>query len=150
MPVAYIIAIVLGVIVLVLLAYLFFSEGGIFSGAVAEQTCIGKFLSYCNFWSICNYQTGKDGCQPGNADFFTGKGNKECETFKSKIAPGNLEDECRKRLNQPTSTQSASACDPSTPSCRSSEWCSNKQCVDCPQGRFNCDRISICESDKPC
>jgi len=148
MPVGYIIAIVLGVIVLVLLAYLFFSEGGIFSGTVTEQTCIGKFLSYCNFWSICNYKTGSDGCQPENADFFTGKGNKECETFKTKIAPGNSEDECRKRLNQPTSSSSASTCNPST--CKGSKWCSNNQCADCPTGLFNCDGVSICETNKQC
>jgi len=102
MTVGYIIAIVLGVIVLVLLAYLFFSEGGIFSGTVTEQTCMGKFLSYCNFWSICNYKTGIDGCQPGNADFFTGKNSIECKPFESKIiTKGTPEAECMKRLNQP-------------------------------------------------
>ncbi len=146
MPVAYIIAIVLGVIVLVLLAYLFFSEGGIFSGAVAEQTCVGKFLSYCNFWSICSYGD----CNPGGEDFFTSKGNKECGTFKSKIAPGNPEDECRKRLNQPASPSSTSTCKTTCGIC----YQLNLQKCDCervPAGtKGRCGGNTVCDAGGNC
>ncbi|MBI4010264.1 MAG: hypothetical protein HY361_03695 [Candidatus Aenigmarchaeota archaeon] len=99
-PVGYIVAIVLGVIVIVLLGYLFFVQSGNFTGTISEQTCIGKLLSYCNFWSVCNY--GPE-CQPGGAgaDFFSEKNSKDCEPLKSKLITESTQDkECRKRLTQ--------------------------------------------------
>jgi len=92
LPVPHIIAIVLGIIVLALLGYWFFTTGGTFSGTASEAECRGKFLQYCISWSAVNFKGDE---RPGG-EFFTTK--KDCGPHKSKLAPQGDETACRQLL----------------------------------------------------
>lgn len=49
-PVPYIIALVLAIIVIALIAYWLFFSGGEFGRIIAEKGCEAKKLAYCNEW----------------------------------------------------------------------------------------------------
>jgi hypothetical protein len=51
-PLPYIIALVLGIIVIVLVAYWLFVEGGLFSSSITEKGCEAKKLAYCSDWKV--------------------------------------------------------------------------------------------------
>jgi len=62
-PVPYIIALILGIIVVGLLAYWFFILGGKIPGITTEQWCNERKFSFCTQWSECGYGTS---CYPGD------------------------------------------------------------------------------------
>lgn len=66
MPIPYIIALILGVIVLGLLAYWLYTGGLGFDSTVRESTCRTKVGFYCNSWKTNSYDTEK---KPSNQDF---------------------------------------------------------------------------------
>ncbi|MBI4010456.1 MAG: hypothetical protein HY361_04715 [Candidatus Aenigmarchaeota archaeon] len=100
LPVPHIIAIVLGIVVIALIGYWFFSSGGQFSGTAAETTCRGKLFQYCASWTICNYGD----CKPGDADFYDEKNNKDCLQHKKALSNNNddVTETCKNLLGQPT------------------------------------------------
>lgn len=51
MPVPYIIAIVIGIIVIGILLYMFVTKTGVFSGFVLESECKAKLKTYCIKWA---------------------------------------------------------------------------------------------------
>ncbi len=51
-PIPYIIAIILGVIVLSLVAYWLFFSTNEFGGTISESTCKAKKMAYCNEWRM--------------------------------------------------------------------------------------------------
>jgi hypothetical protein len=67
-PLPYIIALVLGIIVIVLIAYWLFVEGGLFGGTITEKGCEAKKLAYCSDWKV-------QGAAPA-----PGKFSKDCDT----------------------------------------------------------------------
>ena len=94
LPVPHIIAILLGIIVVALLGYWFYTTGGSFSGAASETACRGKLLQYCTFWSGNGYKDKPIGFTEG---FYVV--NKDCEAHKSKIGE-DTKDTCQKLLRQ--------------------------------------------------
>ena len=72
-PIPYIIALVLGVIVIALISYWLFMSGGEFGTAIMESSCQAKKMNYCNTWKL-------DGSKPGNEEF--------CAASGSSYAPG--------------------------------------------------------------
>jgi hypothetical protein len=82
LPVPYIVALIIAIIVIAVLIYWFLIEyiGG--NNQVTLALCQGKLRVYCSSWATCNYL---DTCQPkdntGNAaDFYTL--NPDCLPFK--------------------------------------------------------------------
>jgi len=59
MPIPYIIALILGVIVLGLLAYWLYTGGLGFDKTIHESTCRTKVGFYCSTWKTNSYQDGK-------------------------------------------------------------------------------------------
>lgn len=57
-PIPYIIALVLGVVVIALVSYWLFMSGGEFGKAVERSSCQGKKMTYCSAWKL-------DGKKPG-------------------------------------------------------------------------------------
>jgi hypothetical protein len=66
MPIPYIIALILGVIVLGLLAYWLYTGGVGFDKTVQESTCRTKVGFYCSSWKTNSYQSDK---LPNNQKF---------------------------------------------------------------------------------
>ena len=112
-PVAYIVALILGVAVVALLGYWFFVQGGRFGGTVSLETCNAKKMSYCSQWQVKGFPSKTDGVphsyswlKPSdcsiNEDAFWGKAGDWNKCF----APGCREigveppgiDECRELL----------------------------------------------------
>ena len=93
-PISYIIAIVLGVIVLALLGYMIFSTYGPFRGAAAEATCKSQLLQYCSFWSAEGYDESKK--PSGGQDCYTL--NQGCKEFSTKFGGNNLKQACQAQL----------------------------------------------------
>lgn len=108
LPVAHVVAIILGIIVIALLGYLIYTNFTKSTGTISEETCKAKLIQYCTLWSFCNYEpTKKDakgsiigGCQPNNADFYDKKNNPDCDTYKAKLGYTGNPDECRNLLNK--------------------------------------------------
>lgn len=61
-PIPYIIALVLGVIVIALLAYWLFMSGGEFGTMITESSCQAKKMSYCNRWKFEGSKPDKEFC----------------------------------------------------------------------------------------
>ncbi len=98
MPVGYIIAIVLGIIVLAVLGYWLFVTGGGAGGVVSETTCRGKFLNYCTLFSVTGYTQSPSGAGKTFID-----GNLDCKPHQSKLIGGKSEEEACKELLRQTS-----------------------------------------------
>ena len=94
MPVGYIVAIVLGVVVIALLGYFIIVNYGPFRGVASEATCRAQLLQYCSFWSADGYDLSK---KPfGNKDFY--ELNKNCDTeFSSKLGR-DIKKACQEQL----------------------------------------------------
>ena len=56
LPVPYIVALILGIVVVALLGYWFFVIYGGGGGEATLTFCRGKELAYCTAWSSCGYQ----------------------------------------------------------------------------------------------
>ncbi len=63
-PVPYIIALVLAIIVIALISYWFFVLGGDFGGIITEKACEAKKLAYCSEWKTT-------GTEPDPGEFTT-------------------------------------------------------------------------------
>jgi len=59
-PIPYIIALVLGVIVIALIAYWLFFSGGQFGTVITEKACEAKKMGYCSNWKIKGTKPDKD------------------------------------------------------------------------------------------
>lgn len=84
LPVPYIVALIIAIIVIAVLIYWFFVLSGQGTGQATLVLCQGKMGVYCATWATCNYL---DTCQPkdntGNpADFYTL--NPDCVPFQGK------------------------------------------------------------------
>jgi len=93
-PVPYIIALLLGIIVIALIAYWIFVLGGDFGGIIVEKGCESKKLAYCNTWKTTGTQPAELGFAPTNCDA-TDKDKyyaPECCIFQ--WARGNLKSDC--------------------------------------------------------
>lgn len=82
LPVPYIVALIIAIIVIAVLIYWFLVLGGKGTDQATFRLCQGKVFTYCSQWAGCNYQ---DSCQPkdktGNgADFFDL--NPDCVPFR--------------------------------------------------------------------
>jgi len=51
-PVKYIVAIIFAIIVIALIAYMFFTQSGIFQGVITEEVCEAQKARYCFEWSL--------------------------------------------------------------------------------------------------
>ncbi len=51
-PIPYIIALILGIVVLAIVAYWLFFSSGQFGGTISEASCRAKKMAYCNAWRI--------------------------------------------------------------------------------------------------
>ncbi|RLI73191.1 hypothetical protein DRP04_16100 [Archaeoglobales archaeon] len=95
MPVPYIIAIVIGIIVIGVLAYMFVTKTGIFSGFTSEQECKAKLKVWCTQWQL----SGFDPLWPHDNPFASGQDNDfapECRSFSWARNPSR--DDCEKEL----------------------------------------------------
>ena len=82
LPVPYIVALIIAIIVIAVLIYWFFVLSGQGGSEATFRLCQGKLFTFCTGWATCNYQ---DTCQAkdrtGNAaDFYDL--NQECIPFK--------------------------------------------------------------------
>lgn len=104
LPVPYIVALVIAIIVIAVLVYWFVVLRGQGTSAVTLALCQGKLVNYCSQWSRCNYETS---CQPSS------KGNpvsfyefaSECSQFAGQPdgLPASITDrECKQTLGQRT------------------------------------------------
>jgi len=83
LPVPYIVALIIAIIVIAVLIYWFFVESNTSTNTGTALLCKGKLLAYCTQWATCNYLD----CQPkdntGNpADFYLLY--TDCQTLKGK------------------------------------------------------------------
>lgn len=76
-PVPYIIALILGIVVVGLLAYWFFVLGGRIGGQASESECRAKENIYCSTWSTTDYDLDN---KPGGKDF-----SKSCPTTSADV-----------------------------------------------------------------
>lgn len=86
-PVAYIVALILGVAVIGLLGYWFFVQGGIFEEQMTTQTCIAKKLSYCTQWQARGYEI-KD------HKYLLERGDLKCKTSSPKWGDNDRDWKC--------------------------------------------------------
>lgn len=93
----YVIALILGIIVVGVIGYWFFVLGGQGGGAGLETMCRAKAISYCTGWNLNGYDPNK---LPDGAEFFNQ--NPECRNIqKDPFTGSKLEpDSCRKLLGQ--------------------------------------------------
>jgi hypothetical protein len=98
-PIPYIVALILGIIVIGVIGYWFFVLSGKGGGTASEQFCRAKELTYCSQWSKCDYSTapGTD-CRPGKQTF--DKYAPECRSYDWALAVND--DACREILGQKT------------------------------------------------
>lgn len=52
LPLPYIVALIFAVIVIAVIAYMFFTHTGIFSGTVSKEYCEAQKLKYCYDWQV--------------------------------------------------------------------------------------------------
>ena len=87
-PIPYLIAIILGVVVIALLGYWFFVTGGSLSASITKGECDNKLMIYCIEWSSNNYvevpdfgdwSTYASGCQTHHPNDLTLK--TKCQTL---------------------------------------------------------------------
>lgn len=88
LPVPYIVALIIAILVIAVLVYWFFVLSGQGGSEATFRLCQGKLFTYCSQWATCNYQ---DTCQPKDrnnqpADFYSI--NPDCVPFKG--VPGKL------------------------------------------------------------
>lgn len=103
-PVHYIIALILGIIVVGLLGYWFFVLGGRIPGQVSETDCRTKQHAYCTEWSANGYDLdnkpdGKDfseDCPTTSADVYA----PECCSFSWATTMSDDDTECKRLLGQ--------------------------------------------------
>jgi len=93
LPVPYIVALIIAILVIAVLVYWFFVASNQGTNTATAVLCKGNLISYCTQWATCNYQD----CQPkdntGNAaDFYVL--HPECNPFKGKTdatgLPGSI------------------------------------------------------------
>lgn len=92
LPLPYIVAIVFAVIVIAIIAYMFFTQTGIFSKSVNEEYCGAKRLKYCFDWKVAG--GGEDNKPKGGwgnyapecKDFFADVTTSDCEALGIKIS----------------------------------------------------------------
>ena len=106
LPVAHIVAIILGIIVITLLSYLVYTNFIKVTATTSEEICKAKLQQFCTLWSFCNYvkdnPSTKDsikGCRPNNADFYNAKNNPDCESYKTRLSSSVDADFCRNLLS---------------------------------------------------
>ncbi|MCD6402858.1 MAG: hypothetical protein J7K98_00840 [Candidatus Aenigmarchaeota archaeon] len=84
MPIPYLIAIIIGIIVIAVLVYMFVTKTGIFSGFTGEQECKAKAQAYCMEWSLHGWTEDRCGegetCGPNQFEKF-GRKYPECKQF---------------------------------------------------------------------
>jgi len=90
LPLPYIVAIIFAVIVIALIAYMFFTQTGIFSGVVNKENCEAKRLKYCFDWKIAGEANKPKGgwanYAPGCTSFFADVTTPDCEQLGIKIS----------------------------------------------------------------
>ena len=74
MPVPYLIAIIIGIIVIGVLVYMFVTKTGIFAGFSGEKECYARAEAYCMEWSL-----------HGWTDDRCGEGESGCEFVEFKV-----------------------------------------------------------------
>ena len=82
LPVPYLIAIVVGIIVIGILVYMFITKTGIFQGFTLEQECRAKLHLWCSKWELNGWSSDWEQKNP----FASGGGNvnvfaPECSQF---------------------------------------------------------------------
>ena len=55
-PIPYIVALIFAIIVIAVIAFMFFTQTGIFSGTASKEYCEARKLQYCWDWSIAGEQ----------------------------------------------------------------------------------------------
>ncbi len=120
--VSYIIAIVLGIVILALLGFWFNKEGTLFGSIADQETCKAKLIAYCTSWSTSGYDDNK---KPGeNEDFYAI--HKDCEPHKKLLTGGktgnDIETKCKELLRQtsqpPTAQPRPTSTSPQRPPAR--------------------------------
>jgi len=76
LPVPYIVAIVIAIVVIAVLVYWFFVLSGQGGGTAIEQFCLAKRFTYCSSWAAVGYDPEK---QPGKKEF--AEWAPECGTY---------------------------------------------------------------------
>ena len=87
LPVPYIVALIIAILVIAILVYWFFVLSGQGGSEATFRLCQGKLFTYCSQWSVCGYT---DTCQPsksGQPALFYDI-NPDCLPFKGQ--PGKL------------------------------------------------------------
>jgi len=102
LPVPYIVALIIAILVIAVLVYWFFVLSGQGGNEATFRLCQGKMFTYCSQWSGCNYQ---DTCQPkdksGNTGFYDL--NPDCQTFAgqaNKLPAAVTPTQCKAALGQ--------------------------------------------------
>jgi hypothetical protein len=93
--VPYVIALILGIIVVGVIGYWFFVLGGQGGGAGVSAACNAKLVSYCTQWSLNGYTT-----MPNNQEFTAA--NPDCALNTAPFSDTILVDECKSVLGQST------------------------------------------------
>lgn len=88
LPVPYIVAMIIAIIVIAVLVYWFFILSGQGGDEAIKATCRSKQLLYCSQWAVCGYNSncGGDSCRPRKGD--------SCDFYQ-------LNPECQKYQGQP-------------------------------------------------
>jgi hypothetical protein len=101
LPVPYIVALIIAIIVIAVLVYWFFILSGQGGSEATFRLCQGKLFTYCSQWAVCNYLE----CQPTKngqaADFY--EINPECTPFKgvaNKLPSAVTNTACKSVLGQ--------------------------------------------------
>lgn len=98
LPVPYIVAIIIAIIVIAVLIYWFFVLSGKGTGTASEQFCRAKEFTYCSAWATDNFAQDK---KPFNGiDFCCAEGTyaKECLAFDWASLVSSSPDECQNIL----------------------------------------------------
>jgi hypothetical protein len=96
--VPYIIALILGIVVVALLGYWFFVLGGTFTGKASITECQTKLSTYCASFSAAGYEGFEDFTEacPAGSDVYA----PECCSYVGTLQSGTWEQTCRSLLGQ--------------------------------------------------
>lgn len=93
--VPYVIALILGIIVVAVIGYWFFVVAGGGGGQLSRTECQSRFVAYCTEWSLKGY-----GALPGDQTFIQRHVGCTAYVSESYFAGADEEEDCRAVLGQ--------------------------------------------------
>lgn len=92
LPVPYIVALIFAVAVIALIAYMFFTQSGLFSGTASKTHCSAKYFEFCLAWSRIKFDTAKP--PDGGFDSYAS----ECKIYVPSDFPKADDVDCKIKL----------------------------------------------------